>query len=358
MNKHVYIIAEVGINHNRSLGNCFRLIDAAAGAGCDCVKFQFFRACGLYPKSAGRLDWKDSRGKCYRYNIYKAVESFELPASWLRPLMDYCKLRDIDFLCSVFDRRGAVYLVKQGMGMIKISSYSITDLPLIEFCAQYKVPIIISTGGATLGEVEEAVRVVNKYHNRLSLLHCSIKYPTPLNKCNLGIIQTLKIAFPNIRIGYSDHTKEVSAAPVQAVFLGAKVIEKHITLDKRMKGPDHFFALEPEELKKMVSEIREAERGYRKGKIKIDKRIYGTSAKLTFKHERHLRDFCYSTIFCAQGVKKGEVLKYRDLCILRPGRKRRGLEPKYIDLFKKYKVRALRDIAKEEAITWDKIIYA
>lgn len=355
--KKVYIIAEIGINHNRSLDNCYRLIDSAVSAGCDCVKFQFFKVAKLYPRSAGKLDWKDSMGK-YSYNIYKAVESFELPGRWIRPLMKYCRTKNIDFLSSIFDKEGAHFLVDQGMNMIKISSYSITNLLFIECCAQYKLPIIISTGGATMGEVEEAVGTVNKYHNRLSLLHCSIKYPTPLNECNLGIIQTLKIAFPDNSIGYSDHSREVSRAAIQAVYLGAEIIEKHITLDRKMEGPDHFFALEPLELKKMVGAVRKAEKDLKQGEVKIDKRLFGSSKKRVFEHERYLRDFCFTTIFVDKDIKKGERIRYRDLCLLRPGKKQRGLEPKYIDLFRKYKIYAVKDITREEPLSWEKIFNA
>jgi len=357
INKSVYIIAEVGINHNGSIDNCYKLIDAAVGAGCDCVKFQFFKAESLYPRSAGKLDWKDAK-KNYSYDIYKAVESFQLPRIWIKELMQYCRFKKIDFLSSIFDAQGANFLIQQGMKMLKLSSYSITNLPLIEHCAQFKLPIVMSTGGATLGEIEDAVNMVNKYHNRLSLLHCSINYPTKLKECNLGVIETLKYAFPNNKIGYSDHTAEISKASIQAVYLGAKIIEKHITLNKNMEGPDHFFALQPKELRIMVEAVRKAEENTARENCRIDKSIYGSSRKVIFNHERHLRNFCYATIFASRNIKKGEVIEYKDLCLLRAGEKIRGLEPKYIYLFKKYKISAARHIAEEEAISWDKIFNA
>lgn len=353
----VYIIAEVGINHNGSLKNCYRLIDAAKDAGCDCVKFQLFRARNLYPRSAGTLEWKGEKGR-YRYEIYDAVRSFEIPQEWIGYIMKYCEAVRINFLSSVFDAGGARHIARLGVKSIKLPSHAITNLPLIETCARTGCHIIISTGGSTLGEIEEAVNALKKYHNNFSLLHCSMKYPTALNECNLGVIKTLQYAFPDQKIGYSDHTMETSKAPVQAVYLGAEIIEKHITLDRGSKGPDHFFALEPRQLRKMVRDIRAAERRTAGGSGDIDKRLYGSSAKVLFDHERYLRDFCYTTIFAARDFKKGEVIKKKDLIILRPGNKKRGLGSKYLDLFKTYKIHASKRIKAEEPITWEKIFNA
>lgn len=356
-NKKTYIIAEVGINHNGSLENCHKLIEAASDAGCDCVKFQFFKTEKMYPVSAGRLEWR-GKGRKYSYDIYEAVRSFEIPDTWIDNLLKYCVCNKIDFLCSVFDGSGAGYLIRKGMKMIKFSSYTLTNLPLIEECAKFKLPIIMSTGGAALGEIEEAVKLVNKYHNKLSLLHCSLKYPIRLSECNLGIIETLRHAFPANKIGYSDHTEEISSAAVQAVYLGAEIIEKHITLDKNMNGPDHFFALEPQELKKMVRDIRKAEENIAGGKAKINKKIYGTSKKEIFKHEEYLRNFCFASIFAGKNIKKGDRIKYKDLRLLRSGNKKHGLYPKHADLFKKYKIYAAKNITKEEAINWEGIFNA
>lgn len=353
--KKTYIIAEVGINHNGSLDNALRMIDAAAKAGCDAVKVQFFKAKYLYPRNAGSLDWENPKGS-YAYDIYSACKSFELPEAWIDILIKYCRKKRIDFLSSVFDLQGLKFLISKGMKQIKLSSYAITNIPLITSCAKYRLPIIMSTGGATLAEIEEAVGAVNRYHNRLSLLHCSIKYPTRLNQCNLGVIKTLRYAFPYNRIGYSDHTKETSTAAVQAVYLGAEIIEKHITLDKKMAGPDHFFALESLQLKKMVSKIREAERRISNGGGKINKKLYGSSAKITFPHEQYLRDFCFPAIFSARDIRKGERIRAADLHILRPGKRVRGLEPKYLWLFEHKPIVAKRTILKENPITWDSIL--
>lgn len=355
--KPTYIIAEIGINHNGSLDNCRKMIDNACDAGCDCVKVQFFKVKDLYPRSAGRIDWKDSRKK-YSYDIFSAVKSFELPDAWIKPLIQYCKKKEIDFLSSVFDEKSAKYLIEKGVKALKLPSSVVTHIPLIDYCARFKVPLFLSTGAAILSEIDEAVNTINRYHNNLSILHCSLSYPTKLSQCNLGIIDTLKRAFPKNRVGYSDHTTEISTAAVQSVYLGAKVIEKHTTLNRNMKGPDHFFALEPSELKKLVSDIREAEKDIKNGNVDIDKTIYGSSAKVYNEEEKYLRDFCYMSIFARKNIRRGSRIKLADLQILRPGKKKQGLDPKYISLFKEFKILAAKDIAKEDEISWEKIFNA
>ena len=351
----MYIIAEIGINFNGSLENCLKMIDMSVDAGCHAAKFQFFTANGMYPISAGKLDWKDGV-KEYSYDIYGAVKTFELPPEWLDTIIPYCESKNIDFMASVFDIDGLNFLVKKGMKTIKLSSYTITHIPLIEAAAKTGLPIIMSTGGATLAETEEAVRCTQKYNNDITLLHCSIKYPTPLNEVNMGVLDTLRLAFPEVAIGYSDHTFEVSEAPMQAVYLGATVIEKHVTLDKQMEGPDHFFALEPDELSRMVMDINRARADFERGNISIDKTIYGSSAKICHEHERYLRDFAYMALFAKRDIKKGEAIAAKDLSVLRPGKKARGLEPRYLGLFEKNRVTAKCDIAFEEPITWSLLL--
>lgn len=355
MNNKVFIIAEIGINFNGSLENCLKMIDAAVAAKCDCAKFQFFFADTLYPRTAGVLEWKDLE-KDYSYDIHDAVKKFELPSEWLDKIIAYCEYKKIDFSSSVFDMASAELLYKKGIKNFKISSNSITNIPFIKYCASKNIPLLISTGGSTIGEVDEAVSSILKYHNKISLLHCSLKYPTLLSECNLGVIETLKLAFPDLTPGYSDHTIEIHEAPVQAVYLGAQVIEKHITLDKKMPGPDHFFALEPEELKQMVIKIREAEINLTQNKIEIDKLLYGCSARKTYPHEKYIRDFSYMCCFAARKIRKGDIIAAGDIQILRPGKKKRGIEPKYLQLFINNAITAKCDIELEEAIKWEFIL--
>ncbi|MEO5360223.1 MAG: N-acetylneuraminate synthase family protein [Nitrospirota bacterium] len=351
----VYIIAEIGINHNGSYDNCLRMVDAAVGAGCDAVKLQFFRAKHLYPKTAGELDWRDSKGK-YSYNIYGAVEGFEIPEDWIEKLFVYCTSKNIDLLSSASDPHGVDILLAKGLRKIKLTSYTITNTVLIEHCAKTGVPIIMSTGGATLGEVETAVSIVAKYHDKLSLLHCSIQYPTALADCNLGVIETFRYAFPGITTGYSDHTMEVVEAPVQAVYLGAQIIEKHITLDRSMSGPDHFFALEPHDLNNMVLAIRQAESDYKLGSFEIDNLIYGSTAKTVGTNEKYLRDFAFMKLFANKDIRQGETIRPEDISILRPGKKRHGLDPVYLKLFEGHDIKAKSPVSFEDPITWELIL--
>ncbi|MBF0343314.1 MAG: N-acetylneuraminate synthase family protein [Nitrospirae bacterium] len=350
-----YIIAEIGINYNGLLENCFKLIDVAAKAGCNAAKFQYFTAKGMYPKSAGKLDWKDAE-KEYSYDIYEAAKTFELPSDWIDDIIGHCQSRNIDFLSSVMEPCGVDYLIEMGMKRIKLSSYVLTNLPLVEHCAKTGLPIILSTGGSTLSEVDDAVSNILLYNNKLSLMHCSIKYPTVLQDCNVGVIETLQSAYPDLAVGWSDHTSEVWEAPVQAVYVGAKLIEKHITLDKKMEGPDHFFALEPDELKLMVEKIRQAEVDYANGNVVIDKTIYGNTAKTVYPQEKYLRDFCFMKLYAAQDIKAGDVITPYMVSVLRPGKKEHGLEPKYIKLFQNYRVTAKKDVNFEEPITWEVIL--
>ncbi len=352
---NTYIIAEIGINFNGSLDNCYRMIDVAVDSGCNAAKFQIFSAKKLYPRSAGELDWKDDKEE-YSYDIYEAVKSFELPREWVDDLISYCVEKNIDFMASVFDTEGLNEMVCKGMKVIKLSSYTITNLPLIKAAAKLNLPIIMSTGGATISETEDAVNCIQKYHNDLTLLHCSIQYPTKLGDVNMGILDTFKSVFPDVKIGYSDHTEEASNAPVQAVYLGGSVIEKHITLDKQMEGPDHFFALEPKEVKQMVDDIKEAEINYKNGNFILDKVIYGDTKKICHDHEQYLRDFCYMTLFSNKPIKKGDIIKPKDISILRAGKKNKGLEPKYLKLFETYDVVAKEEIDFEDPINWDKIL--
>jgi N-acetylneuraminate synthase len=350
----MYVIAEIGINFNNSKENCFKLIDCAVNVGCSAAKFQTFSAKNLYPKSAGKLDWKDS-DKEYSYDIYEAVKKFELPSEWIDELMSYCKDQNIDFISSVFSLEDLEFMIQKGMKQIKLSSYTITHIPLIEAAAKTGLPTIMSTGGATLAETEEAITTFLKYStpDKLTILHCSIAYPTDLKDVNMGVLDTFKYAFPGISYGYSDHTFEISDAPVQAIYLGAKVIEKHITLDKKMEGPDHFFALEPQELKQMVEDIRQAEIDFKNNSFTIDKIMYGSSAKICHSSEQYLRDFAYSTLFAKRIIKKGEIIKPQDISILRPGKKQRGLDPKWIKLFEEKEVIASKDLEFEDSLTWD-----
>jgi len=339
----VKIIAEIGINFNAKLDLAKKLIDIASNSGCDFAKFQLFRADGMYPKSAGKLDWIDKS-----YDIYEAVKSFELPLEWIYELVEYCKTKNIEFLASVFNFDDLEIYKKLNLKYIKLASYSIANLPLIEEVAKTRMHIFLSTGGSFLSEVDEAIRVIRKYHNNFTLFHCSIAYPTKLENVNMGIIDTFKKAF-ECEVGYSDHTAEIYEAPLQAKLLGAKVIEKHITYDKKAEGPDHFFALDEKELTLMVKKLKSDEN------IKLNKTIYGSTKRIPYSHEEYLRNFAYHQLFVNKDIKKGEIITQKDISILRRGKKEKGLEPKYWYLFEKG-ITAKKDISCETPLKWEHIL--
>ncbi len=354
-NNPCFIIAEIGINHNGSMEIAKKLIDSAVKAGCDAVKFQAFKAKTLYPKTAGKLDWQDGKKK-YSYDIYSNVESFEMPYEWVPELQEYCTKKGIIFFSSVCDEKSADYFSKFNVPLFKTTSYAITHLPLLEHIAKKKIPIIISTGGATMEEIRLAYDTVKKYHDKIIILHCIIKYPAPLSTINMNVLDTLRKEFPRAVIGYSDHSAEPADAPVAAICKGAKVIEKHITLDKKMKGPDHFFALEPDELKEMVSAVRKAEKKLKDGlSLDVNKMVLGSSEKKVDDSEKYLRSFAYQCIFAKKDIKKGTILTREALSVLRPGKKERGLEPKELSRITDGNYAASKDISPEDPITWKSI---
>lgn len=352
-NHPCFIIAEAGINFNGRLELAKKLIDMAADAGCDAVKFQAFTAENLYPKTAGELDWQDGQKK-YSYSIYDNVKKFELPFSFIPELQEHAKKRNIIYFASICDEQSGDIVEKHGVPLFKTTSYAITNLPLIEHLAKKGKPLIMSTGGATLHEIREAYETAKKHNQQLIILHCVIKYPSPLQDVNMNVLETLQREFPDAIIGYSDHTAEVADAPVAAIVKRAKVIEKHITLDKKMQGPDHFFALDPQELKTMVKAIRDTEQKLRKGeKVAVNHVILGSSDKKINESEEYLRKFAYQTIISSVLIKAGELISVHNVKVLRPGKLAMGLEPKHFQEVTSGRYKAKEDIPEGKPITWE-----
>ena len=344
-----FTIAEIGINFNGSLEKAMTLIDSAVEAGCDAVKFQAFTAKNLYSKTAGNLDWEDKKNK-YSYSIYDNVKQFELPKEWVPLLKQYCEKNGIIFFSSICDEEQADYYDTLGVPLFKTTSYAITHLPLMEHIAKKRKPLIISTGGATLEEIREAYETARKYNDKIIILHCMIKYPAPLSEINMNVLETLQNEFPEAVIGYSDHSAEPADAPIAAIYKKAKVIEKHITLDKKMPGPDHFFALEPEELKQMVRTIKETEKKIAQAeKIDINPLILGNSEKIINSSEKYLREFAYQTIITSGSIKEGETISVN---ILRPGKLKKGLPPKDYPSLTNGSFMAKHSFPEGEIILW------
>jgi sialic acid synthase SpsE len=351
-NSPCFIIAEAGINHNGSLELAKKLVECAADAGCDAVKFQTFSAAQMYPKNAGTLDWDGQKGK-YAYSIYESVERAEMPIEWVPELSNYASSKGVVFFSSVSDEDSADLLQKAGVSVFKTTSYDITNIPLIEHVAKKGKPMIMSTGGATIEEIREGFLAAKRFCSNLSLLHCVIKYPAPSDILNLNVVETLVREFPEAVIGYSDHSVDPVIAPVAAVVKGAKVIEKHITLDKNMSGPDHFFALDPGELKLMVRSIRDAEAKLSKGiSVSLDPVVLGLHEKRISDAEIYLRNFAYRTIISSRSIAKGERFSKDNIRVLRPGKLQRGLDPKHFSKLINYCI-ASKSIVEGTPVTAD-----
>jgi sialic acid synthase SpsE len=251
----VYVVAEAGSNHNRDLNVALRLIDAAVDAGADAVKFQTYSGDRIYSRRTPPIS---SLQAVSHKPAAAFMEEISLPRDWQPQLADYARTRSVDFFSTPFDHEAIDELDRIGVPAIKIASFEIGDLPLIRRAAATGRPLIISTGMATLGEIEEALgAVAREGGDRVALLQCTSMYPAPARLVNLRAMATMRQAF-RVPTGLSDHTMSTSI-PVAAAALGAAVIEKHFTLDRSMVGPDHRFSLEPAELADMVVGIREAE---------------------------------------------------------------------------------------------------
>ena len=326
----VYIIAEIGANHNRDLNIAKTLIEKAAAAGVDAVKFQTYRAENLYSRRAPKFSKDD-------VEPFDLIKANELPREWHQILFDYAAERNLHFLSSPFDSGAVDELDSVGVPAFKVASFELIDLELLKHIAQKKKPIILSVGLATLGEIEDALEVIRTQGNDdIVLLHCASLYPSPPPVVNLNAIQTLSKAF-QIPVGFSDHTLGIHVA-VAAVAKGACMIEKHFTLDRTMKGPDHSFAIEPDELAQLVKNIRDVESAM------------GTGVKLRSKAEQEMYEKGRRSIIAAKDISKGQKIERDWLVVKRPGY---GIKPKYLDLV--VGRTAKRDIKADEWITWDDV---
>jgi len=329
---HCFIIAEVGSNHNGDINIAKKMIDVAADAGADAVKFQFFIADLI------AADTKDTialvKGGVNLQQFYKNCET---PRIWISELMKYCREKNITFFATPFDHEAIDLLEQAGVELYKVASFEIVDLPLIKKIAKTQKPVILSTGMADIEEIQDAITTIYSQNNdKVVLLHCGINYPAPFDEVNLRAMDTIRQKF-DVPVGYSDHTLGITV-PIAAVARGAQVIEKHFTLSRKMVGPDHCFALEPEEFKRMVIAIRECEHC-----LGSYEKICTESEKIHYLRGRR-------SIFSAREIKKGQVLTYDDFSILRPGI---GLKPKFLsEIVGKI---AKKNVIKNEPIKWDLI---
>jgi N-acetylneuraminate synthase/N,N'-diacetyllegionaminate synthase len=312
------IIAEAGVNHNGDLDTALRLVDAAADSGADVVKFQTFKATQLVSSSAKKAEYQITNDPSSDSTQLEMLKKLELPEEWHFILKKRAEDKGIIFTSTGFDHSSITFLDKLGVPFFKIPSGEITNKPLIEFIANKGKEVILSTGMATMEEINDAVQVLfhaglNK--EQITILHCNTEYPTPMNDVNLMAMHAIYEKF-NIKVGYSDHTLGIEI-PIAAVALGAKVIEKHFTLDRKMEGPDHIASLEPHELKAMVTAIRNVERA-----------ISGSGLKEPSESEKKNIDIARKSIHYASNLNENSIISLNDLIMLRPGS---GISPMQID---------------------------
>ena len=329
--EHCFIIAEAGSNHNGSLEQAKKLVDVAAEAGADAVKFQIYQAENLYSKYTPGFSYLKGR------NIYELIKSIETPREWIKELAGYCKAKNVIFLATPFDFE-VVDILDKYVPAFKIASFEIVDLELIKYAAEKGKLMIISTGMANLSEIEDAINAIKTVGNEgIILLHCNSLYPTPVEVVNLSALKTMRTAF-KVPVGFSDHTLGIHI-PIAAVAMGACVIEKHFTLDRNLPGPDHSFAIEPAELKEMVRCIREVEKAKGNG---IKKKSELESEEMYIKARR--------SIHAKVDIRKGTKITRDMLIIKRPGY---GIKPKFIDIV--IGREAKKDIKEDVWITWEVI---
>jgi len=305
--RKVFIIAEAGVNHNGSFKTAKKMINVAADAGADAVKFQTFCAeelvTKLAPKAAYQVSLMDKRE-----NQLDMIRKLVLPEHTYKQLLEYSRSRGVHFLSSPFDLKSVDFLVRLGIKTFKIPSGEITNLPYLRRIGSLRKSVIISTGMATLVEVRKAINILlekGTKKDNIVALHCNTAYPTPFKDVNLRAMATMKKRL-GVRVGYSDHTLGIEVA-IAAVALGAEVIEKHFTLDRGMEGPDHKASLEPLELKNMVKFIRNVESSV------------GDGIKRPSASELKNKNVIRKSVVAARAIKKGEIFRRDNIAVKRPG---------------------------------------
>jgi len=333
-----FIIAEAGSNHDGKLEQAKQLIDIAKEAGADAVKFQTYSAEKLYSHKTPTMKYLE-KDKLIKKDesVWDLIKKIEMSREWHRPFADYCEERKIMFLSTPFDPKAVDELEEVGMVVYKIASFEITHLPLLEYVAKKGKPVILSTGMADLSDVELALDTIYKQANRdVILLHCAVGYPPKYEDLNLRAMQTMRQAF-QLPVGFSDHTLGITS-DVAAIVLGACVIEKHFTLDRKLKGPDHPFALEPDELKNMVQAVRDAEAS-----------LGSPIKKCTFA-EQEMYELGRRSLVATCDISKGTVITREMIDVKRPGY---GIHPKMIDVVIGRMAKV--DVEEDDILTWEMV---
>ena len=331
-----YLIAEAGVNHENDLTTAIKMVEQAAEAGVDAIKFQSYRAETLASRNSPAYWDLNSEPTTSQFELFKKLDHFG-PNQYTK-LAARAKEVGIDFLSTPFDFEYADFLANI-MPAFKIASADLTNLPFLEHIAKKGLPMILSVGASTLSEVDEAVSLVKKCGNKqIALLHCVLSYPCKAEDANLNIIKTLQKTYPEYCIGYSDHVPPDKSASVLTTswLLGARIIEKHFTLDKSLKGNDHYHAMDPDDV-----------RTFRK-QCKLISSLLGQSRKEVLVCEEPARLHARRSLVANKALNAGETIRREHIAIKRPGH---GIEPRHLALLLGKKVR--RDIDEDEILTWE-----
>lgn len=331
-----YVIAEAGANHNRDLTVARELIDVAASAGADAVKFQVYSGKALYSTKTPRFSYLEGISD---KDTHEVLEEAALPREWLPELAQYAAQRSIHFFATPFDAAAVDELAEVGVPAFKIASFELVDVGLIEAVAAKGLPVILSTGMATYGEIEDALGAARRGGaTEIALLRCASLYPAPPSVMNLRAMDTMRRAF-GVPVGLSDHTEGIHV-PIAAAALGMELVEKHFTIDRSLPGPDHPFAIEPDELHQLVKGIRDVEAALGHG------RLEGPSEEEAGEMYRLAR----RSLIAAVDIPKGTVIAREHLTVKRPGF---GIAPKFLDIV--VGRTAAVDIEADDIVTWDMV---
>lgn len=307
MNSKTFIIAEAGVNHNGSLEIAKKMVEVAKECGADAIKFQTFKTENVVSKFAPKAEYQKLTTSAEETQ-FDMIKKLELSFEDFKELKDYCDKIGIIFMSTPFDFESIEFLDSIGMEIFKIPSGEITNLPYLEKIGRLKKKVVLSTGMADLGEIEDALDILiqsGTSRENIAVLHCNTEYPTPYEDVNLLAMITIKEAF-KVKVGYSDHTPGIEI-PIAAVALGASVIEKHFTLDKNLPGPDHKASLEPHELKAMITAIRNVEKAL------------GDGIKKPSPSELKNKPIARKSIVAKRDIKKGEIFTEENITVKRPG---------------------------------------
>lgn len=352
------VVAEIGSNHDGDVALAHALIDVSADAGAGAVKFQLFRAATLYPSNCGTIPGPDGQP----IDFYSELEQSEMPTGWLPELVSHALDRGIEPICSPFDEELATVAVDAGMTRVKIASPELTHLPLLRHVARLGRPVVLSTGMSTLGDIEESLAALDEAPG-VTLLHCVTAYPCPEEDANLAAITTLRAAFAR-PTGLSDHTLDPVAAPAVAAALGAAFIEKHITTSRSRAGLDHSFAIEPDELRDLVTAVRDVTSidigdrlpyvADRFGASRVQ-RLLGDPRKHVVPSEAALAATDRRALHARADIAPGEPLGPHNVGVLRGERNLpAGLHPRWLATV--VGATAQRPIPYGHGITWDALL--